>query len=183
MKRLFAALLFLLLSTGSGPAQSQPQDVPAAAASAPARPEHPATPEQIREYFKLIRLDQTVHNMIEQSLKSMQTTSAPYFPASLWDDMRKTFMDYDLLSDMVSVYQKYISTEDMEATLAFYHSAPGQRLLAAQPLMVADVQTRFREIGTKLGSQVAARHLDEINTAKKTYDEGVAAQQNSQKQK
>jgi hypothetical protein len=45
------------------------------------------------------------------------------------------------------------------------------------------VQTRFREIGTKLGSQVAARHLDEINTAKKKYDEGVAAQQNSPKQK
>src|SRR5215475_6340594 len=102
MKRLFAALLFVSLSGYPSFAQTPQQQ--AGAPTVPA-PEHPATPEQIREYFKVVHLDQTTHALIDQMVKASQATGAPYLPASLWDDLRKTFNDYDFLADLVPIYQ------------------------------------------------------------------------------
>jgi hypothetical protein len=180
MNRLFAALLFVSLSVSP----SSTQTVPQAGVSTTSAPTHPATPEQIREYFKLVRLDKTVHTLMEQMLQAMQTTSAPYFPQSLWEDMSKTFSDYDLLADMIPIYQKHISQEDMSSILMFYRTDAGQRLLAAQPIMTAEAQGIFSAIGGKLGQEVAARHIDEIKAAKKKYEDDIAAKQNrSNKQK
>jgi hypothetical protein len=58
MKHLLAALLFVALPASPSVAQTQPLTVASTAAPGPA-PEHPATPDQVSEYFKLIRLDQT----------------------------------------------------------------------------------------------------------------------------
>jgi hypothetical protein len=116
---------------------------------------------------------------MDQMVKAMQTTSAPYFPVSVWDDMRKSIGEFDILGPMVPIYQKYISQEDMAATLTFYHSEAGQRLLAAQPVMQAESQTIFPELGRKIGEEVAKRHIDEILAAKKKYDDDIAAKQDS----
>ena len=178
MKYLLAALLFVALPAPPSVAQTQPQAAASTAAPASA-PEHPATADQVREYFKLIHLDQTVHSMMESMLRAAQATAAPYYPASVWDDMRTTFANYDLLTDMIPVYQRHISQEDMSSILSFYHTPAGQRLLAAQPVMVAEAQAIFPAVGRKLGEEVAARHMDEIKAAKQKYDDDIAAGKNS----
>lgn len=176
MKYLLAALLFLALPASQSVAQTQTQA--GASALAPA-PEHPATPDQVREYFKVVGLDQTVHNIMDQMLKAAQATSAPYYPQSVWDDMRTTFGNYDLLAEMIPIYQRHISQEDMSAILSFYHTPSGQRLLAAQPLMVAEAQAIFPAVGRKLGEEVAARHMEEIKAAKQKYDDDIARKSSS----
>jgi len=172
------ALSVLLAASVKLPAQNVVQ--PAASASIPT-PQHPATADQIREYFNVINLDRTVHQLMDQMVKAMQATSAPYYPASVWEDMHKSIGEFDILGPMVPIYQKYVSQEDMAATLAFYRSDAGQRLLAAQPVMAAESQTIFPELGRKIGEEVARRHLDEIIAAKKKYDDDIAAKQNSSK--
>ena len=176
MKHLLAALLFVALPASPSAAQTQPQT--SASAAAPA-PEHPATPDQVREYFKLIRLDQTVHSMMESMLKAAQATAAPYYPDSVWDDMRTTFGNYDLLTDLIPVYQRHISQDDMSSILSFYHTPAGQRLLVAQPVMVAEAQAIFPSVGRKLGEEVAARHMEEIKAAKQKYDDDIARKNSS----
>lgn len=176
MKYLLAALLFLPLPASQSVAQTQTQA--SASALAPA-PEHPATPDQVREYFKVVGLDQTVHNIMDQMLKAAQATSAPYYPQSVWDDMRTTFGNYDLLAEMIPIYQRHISQEDMSAILSFYHTPSGQRLLAAQPVMVAEAQAIFPAVGRKLGEEVAARHMEEIKAAKQKYDDDSARKSSS----
>ncbi len=179
MKRLFAALLFASLSFVS-PGQTATQSGAEAASAVPLRP---ATPEQVREYFQLVHLDKSVHGAMEQMLKASKATAPPYLPDSVWEDMSKTFASYDLLAEMVPIYQRHISQEDMSAILTFYRTDSGKRLLEAQPAMVAEAQATFPAVGRKLGQEVAARHMDEIQAAKKKYEEGIAAQQNSTKQK
>ena len=175
MKRRFAVLLFASLSVVSV-AQTATQSGAAAAAPAPA---HPATAEQVREYFQLVHLDKTVHGAMEQMLKASRATAPPYLPDSVWEDMSKTFASYDLLSEMVPIYQRHISREDMDAILAFYRTESGRRLLEAQPAMVAEAQATFPAVGRKLGQEVAARHMAEIEAAKKKYEDDIAAQKNS----
>lgn len=149
------------------------------AASASAAPLHPATEEQVREYFQVVHLDKAVHGAMEQMLNASRATAPPYFPDSVWEDMSKTFASYDLLAEMVPIYQRHISQEDMDAILKFYRTDSGRRLLEAQPAMVAEAQATFPAVGRKLGQEVAARHMDEIQAAKKKYEDDIAARKNS----
>ena len=163
MKRLLAALLFAYFSVVSF-AQTAAQP----GADAPA---HPATAEQVREYFLLVHLDRSVHGAMEQMLKASRAAAPPYLPDSVWEDMSKTFAAYDLTSEMVPIYQRHISQEDMAAILAFYHTESGRRLIDAQPAMVAEAQATFPSLGRKLGQEVTARHMAEIEAAKKKYEQ------------
>jgi hypothetical protein len=112
---------------------------------------------------------------MEQMLKASKVTAPPYIPDPVWEDMSKTFSSYDLLTDMIPIYQRHISREDMDAILAFYRTDSGRRLLEAQPAMVAEAQAAFPAVGRRLGQEVAARHMEEIQAAKKKYDDEHAA--------
>jgi hypothetical protein len=167
MKRLLAALLFAYFSVVSF-AQTAAQPGGGAATAAPV---HPATAEQVREYFLLVHLDKSVHGAMEQMLKASRAAAPPYLPDSVWEDMSKTFAAYDLIGEMVPIYQRHISQEDMAAILTFYHTDSGRRLIEAQPAMVAEAQATFPSLGRKLGQEVAARHMAEIEAARKKYEQ------------
>jgi hypothetical protein len=175
MKRLLAALLFAYFSVVSF-AQTAAQPGGGAATAAPV---HPATAEQVREYFLLVHLDKSVHGAMEQMLKASRAAAPPYLPDSVWEDMSKTFAAYDLIGEMVPIYQRHISQEDMAAILAFYHTNSGRRLLEAQPAMVAEAQATFPNVGRRLGQEVAARHMEEITAAKKKYEDDIATRKNA----
>jgi hypothetical protein len=184
MKRTIATLVLGLTFTAASFAQtSTPASPSAVQVSTPPEIDiaHQATEQQVREYFALLGLDKAMKDLLNQTFKAMQTTSAPYLPNSLWADMQKTFQEYDLVSELVPVYQRHISREDMASALAFYHTDAGKHMLAAQPVMVAESQTKFRDIGRKLGEEVGLRHADEIVAAKKKYDDEIIAKQNSSK--
>jgi hypothetical protein len=170
-----AAGLCCVLVAGGLCAQ-QPATVAPKTVSEPATaaaPEHPATEQQIHKYFELIHLDKTMKDVMKQMLAGMRATSAPYYPDAFWDDMEKTFLNYDLMGQMVPIYQKHLSKEDMDAVLAFYQGPAGEHMLALQPVFAAETQSKFQELGRQLGEQVAERHLDEIKAAEKNYEDRI----------
>jgi hypothetical protein len=127
-----------------------------------APPQHPATEAQIREYLALTHALDVAHKAMAQSLKAARATSAPYFTASFWEDMEKAVMDVDLVTPIVPAYQRYFSEEDMAATLAFYKSPAGSRLLAAQPFISSAAVDAGRKAGEIAGRAVGLKHRDEI---------------------
>jgi hypothetical protein len=169
MKRLIATLLFAFVSTVSFSQTAAQPGADTVAATPP--PAHPASAEQIRAYFELVHMDKTVHGAMEQMLRTSRAAAPPYLPNSVWEDMSKTFASYDLLGEMIPIYQRHISREDMDAILAFYRTDSGRRLLEAQPAMVAEAQATFPSVGRRLGQEVAARHMEEIQAAKQKYDQ------------
>jgi hypothetical protein len=184
MKRTLAtAVLCLTLPLASFAQTSTPASPPAAQASTPPDIDvaHQATEQQVREYFVLLGVDKAMKDLLQQAFKAMQLAAPPYLPAVMWEDMQKTFHDYDLISELVPAYQRHISREDMASTLAFYHTDAGRHMLEAQPIMVAESQAKFHAIGEKIGREVAERHADEIIAAKKKYDDEIVAKQNSSK--
>jgi hypothetical protein len=139
------------------------------------KPEHPATPEQIREYFLIGNLDQTWKQPLNQIVQMVRRTSPPWIPESYWQDVEKTLKASNLLEQIIPIYQRYYSQEDMDALITFYRSPVGQRLMAASPLAIADSQSIAAAAFHKIDLEVAARHVDEIRAAKKKYDEDGAA--------
>jgi protein TonB len=111
---------------------------------------------------------ETAHKMIASEIRASRATSSPYFTASFWDDMEKAVMEIDLAGLIIPAYQKYFSEEDMAATLAFYKTPAGQRLLAAQPSIGAAVAGAAQEAGQMAGRQVALKHQAEIENLKKS---------------
>ena len=135
-----------------------------------APPAHPATEDQIREYMQLSGALPITRQLMDKMVHAMQLTAAPYYPASMWDDMRAEFAKLDIISAYVPLYQRYFSQEDMQKVLDFYRSPAGKNLLAIQPLLIHDAQGIMRQKGQDIGLAVYNRHKDEIEAAKKLYD-------------
>lgn len=171
MKFTFRIVVVLVLSATTllHPARSQAPASSATSDPAPniAAPEHPATPEQIREYLVLIKYVGTAHKLMGQMLNASRATAAPYYSASFWEDMEKAIMEIDLVTPVIPAYQKYFSQEDMAATIAFYKSPAGQRLLEAQPFISSSAADVLRKAGSEAGREVGLKHKDEIETLMK----------------
>ena len=168
-KTLLALVAWIALSAGYLTAQTTP--VPALTAEPTtqnlAPPEHPATAEQVTEYLTLVNYVQTAHRAVGQMLNAARATSAPYYTASFWDDIQSAVLEIDLITPNIPAYQKYFSQEDMAATIAFYKSPAGRRLLEAQPLIVSVSSDILRKAGETAGTKVGLKHKDEIEALMK----------------
>ncbi|GGA55952.1 hypothetical protein GCM10011507_04070 [Edaphobacter acidisoli] len=138
---------------------------------APTTPAHPATVEQIHQYYAITHSIETAHKVMDQMVTAMQSTAPSYLPQNFWDDLRQSINAVDLEGAFIPAYQKYFSEEDMNAVLGFYKSPAGQHMLEAQPLISSYAQQELREIGQKIGQEVYLRHKDEIEAARNKYEE------------
>jgi hypothetical protein len=155
-------------------AAQAPTQAPSSASEL-APPAHPATAEQVREYLILTNYVPNAHKLMSQMLSGSRATSAPFLTAAFWDDMDKSIQEIDLVGPAIPAYQKFFSEEDMAATIVFYKSHAGQKLLAAQPYIVSAASDVLRAVGQKVGQEVYARHKDEIEAARKKAEPTPAA--------
>ncbi|HWW98829.1 MAG TPA: DUF2059 domain-containing protein [Edaphobacter sp.] len=167
LKSSLLALILLLVAPILASAQTTSPAAPTESIATLAPPEHPATPEQIREYLSLTKFVENAHKAMTQMLRTTRATSAPYYTASFWDDMNTAILEIDLVTPNIPAFQKYFSQEDMAATIAFYKTPSGQRLLAAQPFIASAAGDILRDAGRTVGMQVALKHKDEIEALTK----------------
>lgn len=93
----------------------------------------------------------------------------------MWDEMESEFAKLDVVALAVPAYQKYLSTEDLGALLAFYRSPAGQRYLASSPLIESLAGASGQNEGLRIGAQINAKYKDEIAARRKMLDEQAAA--------
>lgn len=79
-RRLLTCILFSAMTLPLC-AQSQP------APSTSLVQTHPATVEQIHEYYALTHAIEMAHRVMDQTVSAMQATSPEYLPKSFWDDL------------------------------------------------------------------------------------------------
>ena len=138
-------------------AQTNPpagRPITASSASAPIPPQQQATKEQIEKLFAAMRLRDQMESiikmmpgMIQQQLASEPLPSPPSgadltpeqekeVRALLSKYVQKSMNLYtadEMMADMASIYRRHFTRANVDAYIAFYNSAPGQHLLAAQP--------------------------------------------------
>ncbi|TAE32605.1 MAG: DUF2059 domain-containing protein [Cytophagales bacterium] len=119
----------------------------------------PPTEAQVREYLNLMRVTETMKVSFDQMMTMMRRNPAyKALPDDFWDTMRKKLdaeeMD-KLIGQIVPIYQKHYTGDDLEAAIAFYRSPAGQRLTAKQPIITKESQEAGYAWGRELGARVA----------------------------
>jgi uncharacterized protein len=71
----------------------------------------------------------------------------------------------EMLNDMVEVYQRHLSREDVEGILAFYRSSAGQHLVDAQPLMAREVMPAVTKKMEARSKELVDHYKKELNDA------------------
>ncbi|MGB6689335.1 MAG: DUF2059 domain-containing protein [Terracidiphilus sp.] len=71
----------------------------------------------------------------------------------------------EMLTDMVEVYQRHLSSDDVDGIIAFYRSPPGQHLVAAQPLMAQEVMPMVMKKMEARSKDLTDRYRKELNDA------------------
>ena len=137
-------------------------------------PEHPATPEQVREYLTVTNADALSHAIMSQLLGSMRAAANPAIPPSVWNEMDEQFKKMDLIAAVLPAYQRYLSQEDMAAILAFYRSPAGRNILESQPYIRSLTQESLQKAGREIGEKAARDHMDEIIALQKKLDAAAA---------
>jgi uncharacterized protein len=150
MKRIAALTLAIGLASGVALAQ---QDKNA-----------PATKEDVEKLFATMHIREQMHSMMEtmskQSRQMAQESLKKRLPGLTQKDLDRlnqltdriwSQMDFDgMVSDMVPVYERHLTKEDVSAMEAFYETPTGQKLLREQPVMTAEaieaMQPRMEKI-------------------------------------
>lgn len=122
----------------------------AAAAVAPSE-------QQVRELFKVMRVEQTLGQMNTQMATQMQQ-KLPCVPAEYWQG----FVDGDgadaVAQRMVPVFQRHFSGEEIDGLLKFYRSPLGQKVLSEMPAAMAEAT----QVGQQWGQERARTMLQEL---------------------
>jgi hypothetical protein len=158
----------LLVFSSVGRAQS----TPAAEAPATIAPEDQATKEQMARLFEVMRIREQFASTMKQLPALMQQQVSTQMRSAqeklggqtmtadqraALDTLTRKFMDRalslypadEMLADMASLYQRYLSRSDVESLIAFYGTTAGQHLLSAQPAILKEylpmVMSRMQE--------------------------------------
>jgi hypothetical protein len=171
----FAALILTPLPAlaQNQPQQSKPQQ-PAPSAAAQAAPGQKIDPTKVADIRHLLEVTgakalgaQAEAQMMAQMREQMKSDMARLFPDG---DRSQKFMDsffqrfqsrfnMDALTEqLISVYDKYFTDEDIRSLTHFYETAVGQRALKAMPLVMHDSLV----IGSQFGQKIAFDTLKEM---------------------
>jgi hypothetical protein len=121
-----------------------------------AQSEPPATQAVVEQFVEIAHLNELFDNSIETMLKAQIQQSpelAPY--EDIMRDFLKKYMSFESVKpDLVKLYQSSFSDADLLATIAFYRTPAGQRLLSKTPELMAG--------GAAIGEQRVKDHLPEL---------------------
>jgi hypothetical protein len=136
----------------------------------------PATKEDIQRYLQIMHSREMMTRMVEAMSKPMhQMVHDQYLkdkdklPADfearmnkMMDEMFKSFPWDEMLDAMVPVYQKHFTKGDVDALVAFYSTATGQKLIKEMPAITAEAMQEMMPLMRKSMDQMTQRMQEEI---------------------
>lgn len=139
MNRVLAIAFVSISFCGFAAAQQNPGDAP-------------ATKEDVQRYLEVMHSKEMAAKMVDAMTKPMhQMIHEQYMKAKdklpadfedrmnrTMDEQMKTFPWNDILDAMVPVYQKHFTKNDVDALVAFYSTATGQKVIEEMPEITAE---------------------------------------------
>jgi hypothetical protein len=91
----------------------------------------------IMKLMSLAGVDKLGANSVDRMMKAMEE-GRPDVPQSLRQEIRASMRPDDLTVQLVAVYDKHLTADDLKAFIAFYESPVGRRMLEVMPLVQAE---------------------------------------------
>lgn len=82
----------------------------------------------------------------------------PQVPQKAWDTFQEEFKADNLLNQLIPIYSKYYSNEEIKQIIAFYQTPIGQKTIAVLPQITQESII----IGQRYGMEVASRALKRL---------------------
>lgn len=191
MKKIDLIAAVLGMGLALTPFAALAQDAANQAPEAPATvaPDQQPTREQLTKLFEVMRLRAQMQNlmktmptMIQQQIKAQSEEMKSKMPGAkqltpeqqaAFDKTMNKFMEKafniypveEMLDDMATIYQRYLTRTDVDAFIAFYQSRAGQHLLDAQPAIMQEymplVMKRMQE-RTKTLTDEMMKDMEEL---------------------
>jgi hypothetical protein len=132
----------------------------------------PATKEDVQKLFATMHINEQMHDIMEvmskQSRQMAQETLKKKIPGITQKDLdrldemtnriQKGMDVAGMIDDMIPVYQRHLTKEDVAAMAAFYETPTGQKMLREQPEMTAEamkaVQPRMEKMMSSMMDEV-----------------------------
>lgn len=156
MMRIFSLFLALGLACGIAFAQA---------------PDSPASKEDVEKLFTTMHVREQMRTLMDamskQSRQMAQENLRKRIPQvsqkdldrldAMMDQMQKGFDVDGMIEDMVPIYQRHLTKEDVSAMEAFYQTPTGQKMLREQPAMTTEamraVQPRMEKMMNSMMEQ------------------------------
>jgi hypothetical protein len=132
-------------------------------------PANPITPAQIQEMEQVTGVKDMQKRIVSSAMQYYRSQFPPFMPQDVLEDLTKSLENADLNAQAKTVYPKYISTEDAAKIIEFYKTPTGQRMIAAQPAMMTEMQRSAVQIAQQTARDVIERHKPEIEAAQQKY--------------
>lgn len=113
--------------------------------------------EDIMELMKL----QNSTDMGVQVMKTMLDSfkaSGLVLPDNLVDEFLDEVQFSELLEQIVPIYEKHLSHQDVKELIKFFQSPVGQKLIEKQPLIIQESMV----VGMKWGQDISAKFLEKL---------------------
>ncbi|HKN75300.1 MAG TPA: DUF2059 domain-containing protein [Candidatus Acidoferrum sp.] len=198
---IYVGTFFLAIQGASqNPVSAAPQSAatPDQASPAPAKPIDPVKDADIRSLMELMgvrdQVQDAVNNSSEQFKEKLLATvpnndKGQAFVTSFVDSYQKKFDVDQLTEQIVALYDKHYTDDEIKTLLQFYGSPVGQKFAAETPKVVREIQAASRTTGTKAAKEVLQAlkvqnpeigQSARLNNGPRRWQPGARAQQNAQ---
>jgi hypothetical protein len=99
---------------------------------------------------------QLADQMLAQMIQIFRQQN-PAVPAEAWTELQQAFGEEDLMKQLVGVYDKHLTHEDVKGLLQFFESAVGRKLVKVQPQIMQDSMAIGQAWGQRAGERVQQR--------------------------
>lgn len=120
----------------------------------------PPSAKQVHQLLEVMHMDQVLGQMNSQIIGMMGQT-LPCVPETHWQDFIDAEGTRQLMDQMVPVYQRHFTAQDIAGLLKFYKSPLGQKVLARMPETMAEGM----KIGQAWGRQRAQTMIGQLQQA------------------
>jgi hypothetical protein len=198
---IYVGTFFLAIQGASqNPVSAAPQSTAAQdqASAAQAKPIDPVKDADIRSLMELVgardQVQDAVSNSSEQYREKLLATvpnndKGQAFVTSFIESYQKKFDVDQLTEQIVALYDKHYTDDEIKAMLQFYGSPVGQKVAAEMPKIACEIQAASRTTGAKAAKdalQALKAQNPEIgqsarlNNGPRRWQPGARAQQNAQ---
>ncbi|MFH1760896.1 MAG: DUF2059 domain-containing protein [bacterium] len=106
--------------------------------------------ESVRNLIRLSGALTVGQQLIDNVINTYKTTM-PNIPASFWMDL-KTESNLDKFTEnLVDIYDRYLTEEDIKSIINFYSSPTGKKFVSVMPQIIQESMTEGQKWGQDIG--------------------------------
>ena len=113
----------------------------------------PAKADSIRELARITGQSNLAKQIMGQMVDQFKQV-IPEVPDNVWSEMMSDENIDELLENIVPIYDRNFTQEDINGLLAFYRSDLGQRVLAKMPVVMQEGMLAGQEWGEALAQRI-----------------------------